>query len=173
MSNLFAKLVSKFRSFTSGIATDYTSALGAARTRAFAAAPGVALAPSYVPTAADHYKPASTVGNTAAQTKAQRSKAQPSTTLTLPDGTELPADQEKLAEYFRAGADLPTPSLNALDTRSPSYLDIIAYLVDTGRTPARRHDVQEAFAAIHQRVPGPAELEATMSRVADFGLAAR
>lgn len=170
MSNFFTKLVSKFRSFTSGIATDYTSALGAARTRAFAAAPGVALAPSYVPTASDHYKPAPTVGNPAGMSsKTQR----PPSTLTLPDGTELPADQEKLAEYFRAGADLPTPSLNALDTRSPSYLDIISYLVDTGRTPATRQDVQEAFVAIHQRLPGPTELEATIARVADFGLAAR
>lgn len=74
------------------------------------------------------------------------------------------------ATYFREGADLPTPSLNALDTRSPSYLDIISYLIDTGKTPATRQDLQRAYAAIHNRIPGPLELHAITAQARAFGL---
>lgn len=85
----------------------------------------------------------------------------------------LPAqDDRQFAEYFREGADLPTPSLNALDTRSPSYLDIVSYLIDTGQTPATHQDLQRAYAAIHNRTPGPLELHATAAQARAFGLLA-
>lgn len=80
------------------------------------------------------------------------------------------ADQQRFARYFASGADLPTPSLNALDTRSPSYLDIISYLIDTGKTPADRMDIQEAYVAIHDRIPGPHELAFVTEQVRSFGL---
>lgn len=95
-----------------------------------------------------------------------------------PDATDAPdvADALPLPEeyriYLEANRDLPTPFLNALDTRSPSYLDIIAYLIDTGKTPATRQDVQASFLAVHKRLPGPAELESTVKRVQEFGLEA-
>lgn len=171
MYNFITQLASKLRSFTASVATGYTDALGTARTRAFDAAPGVAIDPG-ADSARNNAR-----GNSKASRKGGKSASAAATaapgairTLTLDDGTELPEEEARLADYFRAGADLPTPSLNALDTRSPSYLDIIAYLVDTGRTPAASHDVQEAFVAIHQRVPGPAELRAMIARVAEFGL---
>lgn len=85
------------------------------------------------------------------------------------DSLLLPAQYR---HYLKANNDLPTPSLNALDTRSPSYLDIVAYLIDTGKTPATRQDVQASFLAIHKRLPGPEELEATVKRVQEFGLQA-
>ena len=92
-----------------------------------------------------------------------------------PDATDV-ADALPLPEeyriYLEANRDLPTPFLNALDTRSPSYLDIIAYLIDTGKTPATRQDVQASFLAVHKRLPGPAELESTVKRVQEFGLEA-
>ena len=92
-----------------------------------------------------------------------------------PDAADV-ADTLPLPEeyriYLEANRDLPTPFLNALDTRSPSYLDIIAYLIDTGKTPATRQDVQASFLAIHKRLPGPAELESTVKRVQEFGLEA-
>ncbi|MCG7258399.1 MULTISPECIES: hypothetical protein [unclassified Corynebacterium] len=94
------------------------------------------------------------------------------------DATDAPdvADAFPLPEeyriYLEANRDLPTPFLNALDTRSPSYLDIIAYLIDTGKTPATRQDVQASFLAVHKRLPGPAELESTVKRVQEFGLEA-
>lgn len=90
--------------------------------------------------------------------------------IELPDGSWLPASEHELARYYKAEADLATPSLNALDTRSPSYLDIVSYLIDTGRTPASSMDVQEAFVAIHNRLPGPIELETMREHVKDFGL---
>jgi len=79
---------------------------------------------------------------------------------------------EEYRIYFEANSDLPTPFLNALDTRSPSYLDIIAYLIDTGKTPATRQDIQASFLAVHKRLPGPAELKTTVERVQEFGLTA-
>ena len=85
------------------------------------------------------------------------------------DALPLP---EEYRIYLEANRDLPTPFLNALDTRSPSYLDIIAYLIDTGKTPATRQDVQASFLAVHKRLPGPAELESTVKRVQEFGLEA-
>ena len=92
-----------------------------------------------------------------------------------PDAADV-ADALPLPEeyriYLEANRDLPTPFLNALDTRSPSYLDIIAYLIDTGKTPATRQDVQASFLAVHKRLPGPAELESTVKRVQEFGLEA-
>lgn len=81
-------------------------------------------------------------------------------------------EHARLEAYLRAAGDLPNPSLNALDTRSPSYMDIIAYLVDTGKTPATSIDIQEAFLCLHQRTPGPFELDTMRERVAEFGLAA-
>lgn len=92
--------------------------------------------------------------------------------IPLPDGSWLPATERRLARYFRAEADLATPSLNALDTRSPSYLDIISYLVDLGQTPATPMDVQEAFVAIHGRVPGPIELDVIRTQLKQFGFLA-
>lgn len=85
------------------------------------------------------------------------------------DALPLP---EEYRIYLEANRDLPTPFLNALDSRSPSYLDIIAYLIDTGKTPATRQDVQASFLAVHKRLPGPAELESTVKRVQEFGLEA-
>ncbi|WP_296108408.1 hypothetical protein [uncultured Corynebacterium sp.] len=85
------------------------------------------------------------------------------------DALPLP---EEYRVYLEANRDLPTPFLNALDTRSPSYLDIIAYLIDTGKTPATRQDVQASFLAVHKRLPGPVELESTVKRVQEFGLEA-
>ncbi|MDH2455728.1 hypothetical protein QDW14_04455 [Corynebacterium bovis] len=67
---------------------------------------------------------------------------------------------------------LSAPSLNALDHRSPSYLDVLAYLVDTGTTPATPTDVQAAFVAVHDRLPGPAELSALLGRINAFGMLA-
>lgn len=92
--------------------------------------------------------------------------------IPLPDGSWLPATERRLARYFRAEADLATPSLNALDTRSPSYLNVISYLVDVGRTPATSMDVQEAFVAIHGRVPGPIELDIIRTQLKQFGFLA-
>lgn len=85
------------------------------------------------------------------------------------DALPLP---EEYRIYLEANSDLPTPFLNALDTRSPSYLDIISYLIDTGKTPATRQDIQASFLAVHKRLPGPAELESTVERVQEFGLTA-
>lgn len=95
-----------------------------------------------------------------------------SSRIELPDGSWLPASQHELARYIRTEADLATPSLNALDRRSPSYLDIVSFLIDTGRTPASMMDIQEAFVAIHQRVPGPIELETMRDQVDAFGMLA-
>ncbi|WP_288812998.1 hypothetical protein [uncultured Corynebacterium sp.] len=92
--------------------------------------------------------------------------------IELPDGSWLPASQHELARYIRTEADLATPSLNALDRRSPSYLDIVSFLIDTGRTPASMMDIQEAFVATHQRVPGPIELETMRDQVDAFGMLA-
>ena len=100
----------------------------------------------------------------------QPSLAAAASRIELPDGTWLPANEHQLARYFKAEADLATPSLNALDRRSPSYLDIVSYLIDTGRTPATSMDIQEAFVAIHKRVPGPIELETMRDQLDDFGL---
>ena len=83
------------------------------------------------------------------------------------DALPLP---EEYRIYLKANRDLPTPFLNALDTRSPSYLDILAYLIDTGKTPATRQDIQASFLAVHKRLPGPTELESTVKRVQEFGL---
>lgn len=90
--------------------------------------------------------------------------------ITLPDGSWLPASEHELARYFREESDLATPSLNALDTRSPSYQDILSYLIDTGRTPATSLDIQEAFLAIHRRLPGSIEKDTMVSYVQEFGL---
>lgn len=92
--------------------------------------------------------------------------------IELPDGTWLPAKEHELARYLKAESDLATPSLNALDRRSPSYLDIVSFLVDTGCTPATNMDIQEAFVAIHQRVPGPIELQTMRDQLDEFGLLA-
>lgn len=92
------------------------------------------------------------------------------TYLRLPDGTQLPASQRRLAAYLVEQGDLPTPSLNAMDTRSPSHNDIISYLIDTGHTPARAEDISSAYAHLYKRLPSPTELEAMRQQLQDFGL---
>ncbi|WCZ37372.1 hypothetical protein CHEID_09230 [Corynebacterium heidelbergense] len=93
----------------------------------------------------------------------------PGTSATNKDAGLTPT---QITAYLDSQQDLATPGLNALDRRSPSYLDIISYLVDMGRTPARSLDIQEAFVAIHDRLPGPGELGLITRRVSDFGLLA-
>lgn len=83
-----------------------------------------------------------------------------------------PRVEDEITLYLDSQHDLPTPSLNALDSRSPSYLDIISYLIDTGRTPAESLDIQAAFVALHDRLPGPGELNNLVFRVREFGLLA-
>ncbi|KAB1554269.1 hypothetical protein GC425_04795 [Corynebacterium sp. zg254] len=93
-------------------------------------------------------------------------------TIQLADGTRIPATMALLAEYYRDTADLATPSLNAMDTRSPSYRDIIAYLIDTSATPATTTDIREAYLALYDHLPSEFELETTIDRVRQFGLTA-
>ena len=91
-------------------------------------------------------------------------------TLTLTDGTQLPPEEALLAEYYRANEDLDNPSLNAMDNRSPSHGSIVAYLLDTGRTPATLQDITQAYLTLHDRLPGEFELETTIDQVRQFGM---
>lgn len=90
--------------------------------------------------------------------------------LLLADGTRLPMEEALLAEYFHATEDLDTPSLNAMDTRSPSHRNIIAYLLDMGHTPATVEDITEAYLALHDHLPGEFELRTTIDQVRQFGM---
>lgn len=104
--------------------------------------------------------------------KQDRAQNQALDHITLSDGTRLPAEEALLAEYYRATEDLDTPSLNALDTRSPSHRSIIAYLLDMGHTPATTADITEAYLALHDRLPGDFELQTTIDQVRQFGMVA-
>lgn len=90
--------------------------------------------------------------------------------VALPDGTTLSERDRELASYYSEHADLPTPSLNALDSRSPSFHSVLAYLVDTGRTPASSTDLQTAYLAIHDRLPTDLEFETAQQMLMEFNL---
>ena len=90
--------------------------------------------------------------------------------IVLSDGTTLPNNEHELASYFTEQADLPTPSLNALDSRSPSFHSVLAYLVDIGRTPATDTDLQIAYLAIHDRLPTDLEFETAQQMLKEFHL---
>ena len=90
--------------------------------------------------------------------------------IELADGTTLPNHERDLASYYTEQSDLPTPSLNALDSRSPSFHSVLAYLVDTGRTPATNSDLQVAYLAIHDRLPTDLEFETAQQMLKEFNL---
>ena len=90
--------------------------------------------------------------------------------IELADGTTLPNNERDLASYYTEQADLPNPSLNALDSRSPSFHSVVAYLVDTGRTPATNFDLQVAYLAIHDRLPTDLEFETAQQMLKEFNL---
>lgn len=99
-----------------------------------------------------------------------RNRDEDSEGIVLSDGTTLPNTEQNLASYYSEQADLPTPSLNALDSRSPSFHSVLAYLVDTGRTPATDSDMQVAYLAIHDRLPTDLEFETAQQMLKEFNL---
>jgi hypothetical protein len=54
----------------------------------------------------------------------------------------------------------------------PAYLDVLAALIDEGRTPATPQEVRAAFRSLNHRFPTPLEAARARSLVASFGLLA-
>lgn len=55
---------------------------------------------------------------------------------------------------------------------SPAYLDVLAALLDEGRTPATPQEVRAAFRTLNNRFPTPLEAARTRCLVESFGLLA-
>jgi hypothetical protein len=54
----------------------------------------------------------------------------------------------------------------------PAHLDVLAALIDEGRTPATPQEVRAAFRTLHHRFPTPLEAARARSLVESFGLLA-
>ncbi|WP_420099303.1 hypothetical protein [Corynebacterium sp.] len=100
-------------------------------------------------------------------TVGSRQTQPPRDTMTLPR-TVRPEHTDPATRVF-SPASLGIVGTDGTAGHTP---DVLALLIDEGRTPATPHDVRTAFRALQGRRPSAAESAAACTTVASFGLLA-